>query len=169
MARPKNTEGNSVEVQKGTFGKIIINRNSAYHKVYTKLRSDDKSVMDNILKFMQTDKNHIITSGDTMEAMVGDLEFNAKAIRNSLTRLGKVGLISKGIIKSEYFIEPQFAYKGDFEQTWSYLQQCNYRGQVPRSVIGWQGKSETQGEPQFRPVMYRQKTNLVNKYGIPTL
>ena len=155
MARPKNTNGTTVDVQRGTFGKIIINRNSFFYRIYTKLRSDDKTVMDNILKFMQTEKNHIITSGDTIEAMSVDTGYTILAIRNSLSRLAKVDLISKGVIKSEYFIEPQFAYKGDFEETWSFIQHSEYRGEVPRSVIGWMGQPETKGEPQFRPLIYR--------------
>jgi len=133
----KSINGKLVDVQKGTFGKICINRNDKLYYEYMRLRSDDKLILDAMLMLMHTDMNHITMLGDTLEEVSKKTSCKVKAIRDGLTRLKKTNLIEKLQLEGEFLINPVFAYKGIINSVWLFIQYLHYNGQVPRSVQGW--------------------------------
>lgn len=139
MARPKNTNGKIVDVQKGTFGKIVIDRNHNLYSTYRKLRSDTKSVMDSILTYMQSETNLIVLKGNTLNMVMNDTGYAERTVVNAINELKKLMFIEiTHQLPHELIVNPVFAYKDNqLETVWKTYQKVHYKNEVPRSVMAW--------------------------------
>lgn len=139
MARPKNTDGNIVDVQKGTFGKLVINRNHNLYFKYIALRSDTKSIFDNMLTYMQSETNLITLKGDILQAVIKDSNYAERTIVNAINELKKLKLVEiTHQLPHELVVNPIFAIKDNNDYSvWKTYQSIQYEGNVPLIAISW--------------------------------
>ena len=123
------------EVHKGTYGRIVIQRDKPLYKAYRELRSDDKVVMDALLELMTTGTNSLVAAGETLNALITSTGFATITIRNTLVRLTEANLITRGTLDFEVIVTPTFAFKGNETEIWKYIQALHYKGSIPRDVI----------------------------------
>lgn len=139
MARPKNTDGKIVDVHKGTFGKLVIDRNHNLYSKYRRLRSDTKSILDSIFTYMQSETNLIVLKGDTLQMVINDTGYAERTVVNAINELKKLKFIEiTHQLPHELIVNPVFAYKdNNLEAVWKIYQKVHYKNKVPRSVIAW--------------------------------
>lgn len=139
MARPQNTDGKIVDVQKGTFGKLVINRNHNLYFKYKELRSDTKSIFDSMLTYMQSQTNLIIVKGDILQAIIKDSGYAERSIVNAINELKKLKLVEiTHQLPHELIVNPVFAIKDNNDYSvWKTYQRIHYKGNVPIRVITW--------------------------------
>ena len=136
MARPRNEKGTTIDVQKGTYGRLTINRDNKLYYVYKALRSDEKTIMDSILTYMDSASNIITVNGATLDAIVDDSGYSPKTVRNVLSLLCKTNLLESTLqLDREYIINPIFAIKGGNDiSVWQAYQSLHYNNNTPKDV-----------------------------------
>ena len=101
-----------------------------------RLRTDDKTILDSILSLMGTNTNQIVVLGDTLEAISELSGYSTSTIKSSVSRLSKDKLILPTYqLTAEYIINPSFAYKGNEDAIWEFIQAVHYKGNTPREVL----------------------------------
>ena len=90
-----------------------------YHVLQNQVTGSDKKLMMSLLKHMTTDMNILTVNGDTLTSIMKDTGMSESHVRNSLSKLSKLGLIeSSRLLRSEYIINPSLGYKGNEYEVW---------------------------------------------------
>ena len=98
---------------------LVINTNgSMYSDVFLKLGGTEMKVLLEILKHIDDGTNLVQIGGEYLLLIMINSGYSEKAIRNSLSKLNKVGICERTNLRGEYIVNPLFAVAGSEESVW---------------------------------------------------